>query len=89
MLFSRRELLLPSHTFSEGRNHQDNYTENRPFNVGIYKLREKSGTTDFLRVIFLLKLLLSVQAESFTEALYRLVQQTIPSFGSNYGQTPG
>jgi hypothetical protein len=54
----------------------------------LFELREKSGKTDFSSVLFLLKLLLSVQTESFIEALYRLVQQTIPSFGSNYGQTP-
>ncbi|BCL79687.1 hypothetical protein ccbrp13_21520 [Ktedonobacteria bacterium brp13] len=54
----------------------------------MFELREKSGKDDFSSVQFLLKLLLSVQTESFIEALYRLVQQTIPSFGSNYGQTP-
>jgi hypothetical protein len=54
----------------------------------LFELREKSGMTNFLRGIFLLKLLLSVQTVIFIEALYRLVQQTIPCFGSNYGQTP-
>jgi len=54
----------------------------------LFELREKSGKTDFSSVLFLLKLLLSVQIESFIEALYGLVKQTIPSFGSNYGQNP-
>lgn len=39
--------------------------------------------------IFLVKLLLPVHTKRFIEALYRLAQQTIPSFGSTYGQTPG
>jgi len=39
----------------------------------LFELREKSGETDFLSAIFLLKLLLSVQVESFIEALYRPV----------------
>jgi hypothetical protein len=54
----------------------------------LFELREKSSKTDFSSVLFLLKLLLFVQIESFIEALYGLVQQTFPSFGSNYGQNP-
>jgi len=51
MLFSRRELLLPSHTFSEGRNHQDNSTENLPFHVGIYSLSKKEPIGNVTRFV--------------------------------------
>jgi hypothetical protein len=52
-----------------------------------FALREKSGENGFLREFCYLKLLFSDRKANFVEALYRLVQQTIPTFGSKYGQT--
>jgi hypothetical protein len=54
----------------------------------LHELREKSSKSDFLTGIFLIKLLFSVLTECFIEALYRLIQQAVPSFGSNCEQTP-
>jgi len=45
--------------------------EKRPF--VLFELKKKSGKNDFLRTIFLLKELPTVQKESFVKALCRLV----------------
>jgi len=51
-------------------------------------LNEKSGENGSLREIYCVKWLFSGREENFVEVLYRLVQQTIPTFGSKYRQTP-
>jgi hypothetical protein len=51
-------------------------------------LRSKSDKNDFLKEIFLLKLIFSVLEEYFFSALSRPVQQAIPTFGSYRAQTP-
>jgi hypothetical protein len=47
------------------------------------ELEVKSSKNDFLKETFLIKLLLLVQTEYFIEALYRLIQQALPSADSN------
>jgi hypothetical protein len=51
-------------------------------------LRSKSDKNDFLKEIFLLKLIFSALEEYFFSALSRPVQQAIPTFGSYRAQTP-